>query len=392
MFKHVRRHGGDRPLRRLALAAIAGLGAMVLGAVPGVRPAQAASATVTNCNDSGPGSLRAAVAMPGVTSITFSVFCRPSSPIVLTSAIHIDSNVTINGGSPVLEAVSGNFSTGVFDVGFSNTAARVTISNLTIENGAAVVGGGIDNAATLTVNDVTFLGNAATIHGGGIFNDTGGVVTVVGSTFSTNHAPDGGGIFNFGTLTVRSTTFTGNTASGNGGAIANGLCTECQATTGRMTVTGSILTGNTARVGGGIVNFPGATATVTGTTINGNSASVQGGNVANLGTMTLSGDTVNANVAVDTSEGGGVYNNGKLTLTSSTLGGNTAGKGGGLFNDCGGTAVLTSDTVTNNTATGGAGSGGGIFNNPGTVTLVGTGNAVANNTPDNFATGSGCEV
>jgi hypothetical protein len=364
MFKHVRRHRGGGPRRTLALAAIAGLGAMVLGAVPGIRLAHAASATVTNCNDSGAGSLRAAVGTAGVTSITFSVFCRPSSPIVLTSGpIDIETNLTINGGSAALEAVSGNFTSRVFNVGFTNPAATVTIRNLTIENGVtsfAADGGGIRNM---------------------------GALTVIGSTFTGNTAPSGqgGAIANLGALTVASSTFRGNTA-GFGGAISQAV----QSSTVVMNISGSFIIGNTATVfGGAIFNF--ATAKVTGTTINGNSARFAGGNVWNFGTMTLSGDTVNANVAPFPSDGGGgVWNGGRLTLTSTTLGGNTANQGGGLFNDCGATAVLTSDTVTNNTATGGAGSGGGIFNNGGILTLVGATNAVANNTPDNIATGVGC--
>ncbi|MFI5455435.1 MAG: beta strand repeat-containing protein [Isosphaerales bacterium] len=113
----------------------------------------------------------------------------------------------------------------------------------------------------------------------------------------------------------------------------------------------------------------GVTASISGLTIS-NGTSLSGGGVDNAGTLTLTSDTLSANVA--TNDGGGVYNapGATLTLTSDTLSANAtfssfhlADQGGGLANY--GTATLTNDTFANNSAP----NGGGI-DNAGTATLI----------------------
>ena len=74
------------------------------------------------------------------------------------------------------------------------SGATVNLNSLTIANGAGPfgVGGGIDNFGTLTVTHSTFFGNSA-LSGGGIENDTGGTLTITNSTFSGNSSIFGGG-------------------------------------------------------------------------------------------------------------------------------------------------------------------------------------------------------
>ena len=178
-------------------------------------PAFAATLTVTNLNDSGPGSLRAEIAgaNPGDT-----IIFQPglTGTITLTSAgLTISQDLTINGPSASMIAVSGNNSFTVFTI----NAGTVLISNLTIENGQpGASGGGIVNmaAAILSVINSTISNNTADNKGGGIFN--GGILSVINSTFSGNTATAAGGaIFDFGTLTVTNSTISGNTAPTGGG-------------------------------------------------------------------------------------------------------------------------------------------------------------------------------
>jgi len=73
---------------------------------------------------------------------------------------------------------------------------------------------------------------------------------------------DGGGILNFGSVTVDSGGLTDNTAAGNGGGIATGPGSGAAAT-----FSSSTLSGNTATTGsGGAVYSQGGTATLTSST------------------------------------------------------------------------------------------------------------------------------
>ena len=103
-----------------------------LSAVPGV-PARAATKTVTNTNDSGPGSLRAAIlASVNGDTITFS---GVSGPILLNSQLEISHSIIITGpGSGVL-SVSGGDAVRVF---YIHDNFNVSISGLTITHGKVI--------------------------------------------------------------------------------------------------------------------------------------------------------------------------------------------------------------------------------------------------------------
>ena len=111
---------------------------------------QAATITVTNTNDSGPNSLRQALANANDgDTINFAV----TGTIGLTSGeLLVDKNVTISGPGTATLAVDGNFKSRVFHIGPGKT---VSISGLTLTNGSAGSenGGGILNDhAILTMN------------------------------------------------------------------------------------------------------------------------------------------------------------------------------------------------------------------------------------------------
>src|SRR5262245_54847959 len=92
---------------------------LVLAPAAPVRRAQAAALTVTNTADSGPGSLRQAIAdaLPGAT-ITFTL--PPSSTIRLTSGeLTIDKDLTIIGSGLDNPVISGNNASRVVNIAAS---------------------------------------------------------------------------------------------------------------------------------------------------------------------------------------------------------------------------------------------------------------------------------
>jgi hypothetical protein len=314
--------------------------------------------TVNNLLDSGPGSLRQAIIdTPAGGMVDF----QPglSGTITLTTGeLTIAKDLTIAGPGAGRITVSGHQATRVFDI--EGLSPSVTISGLTITEGLVTgptnVGGGIINNAILTVADCILSDNSAsgaTARGGGIWNT--GTLTVTDSVLTGNSASQGGGIDNFGTLTVTGSTLSGNSGGQfGGGGVFNG-------TQAMLTVIGSTFSGNSAMSGGGIENG-GTLATVSGSTFDGNSASA-GGGIVNGGPLTVTGSSFSNNSA---GQGGGILNSnlGTLTLTGCTVNGNSAtgsaAYGGGIYNQ--GTLTVTDCTLSANSASGAGGRGGGIAN------------------------------
>jgi hypothetical protein len=177
-----------------------------------------------------------------------------------------------------------------------NPGTQVSISGVTITRGTSSTGGGINNFGTLTLNNSTVTNNTAG-NGGGIAN-SGGTVTLNGSTVSHNTADGaGGGIYNTGTMTVNNSTVSDNTGN-NGRSVG---------------------------VGGGIANIGGGKLTLNNSTVSGNTVFVQ--------------------------TGGGIYNTGTLTINNSKVIGNRAGSGAGGIAVSGGTLTLNNSTVQCNTPT-----------------------------------------
>jgi hypothetical protein len=328
---------------------------------------------VTNTNDSGPGSLRNALAIAndGDTIDATGV----SGTILLTSGeLQITHNVTINGPGVGNLTVNGNATSRVFE----NFASNVIIFGFTITNGLPPIGdtnggGGILNHGGLTVSDSGILNNNAGFanpfcaDGGGI-NTVGGTLTVRNSVISSNDGAGGGISADGATVTVSNSTI-----NGNGGACGPGGIGSLG--NGTLTVLNSTISGNTAdgcgdcfgSQGGGIGSFGSGSVTVMNSTISGNSShgGIGGGGVYNSGeTLTLTNSTISGNfVDAPGTQGGGIWNGGNLTVTNSTISGNSAITGGGILNGTGGAAQI-GDTILN------AGPGGTIAN-AGTFTSLG---------------------
>lgn len=184
------------------------------------------------------------------------------------------------------------------------------------------------SAGNLTITGLT-LTNGAGFSGGAIAGT--GPVTVSNSTFSGNNASDGdgGAIFNNAVLTVSNTSFTSNATVGRGGAIASEQ--ESEASNRALTVTGSTFSGNQANTDGGGIYTNNATVVIN-STLNNNSSEV-GGAIYNDGTagVKILDSTIAGNVATIALSGGGIANTdvkSGLTVTNTIVADNTAGNCG----------------------------------------------------------------
>jgi len=147
-------------------------------------PVHAATITVTNTNDSGPGSLRQALASASDgDTINFTA----TGTISLTSGeLLANRSVTIFGPGAATLAVDGNATSRVFHIGPGKT---VSISGLTIINGSAISqnGGGILNDHAILTMDSCVVQNSGSNLGGGVYNNVNQMnnLTVVGNPLKT---------------------------------------------------------------------------------------------------------------------------------------------------------------------------------------------------------------
>ncbi len=236
--------------------------------------------------------------------------------------------------------------------------------------------------------------------GGGILINQGGTLRLNNSQVLGNAVPDvnggaGGGIDSFGTLSlVNNSRVSGNHTTGAGAGIW---------ATGTVTISNSSVTGNriTATMGsldqgpwpnGGGIAFSGGTLTLYKALVAGNSISnpkgtfwlynSEGGGIFVVG---YTSPCCSSSVLINQSQ---ISNN-----TAETQNPRVAALGGGLYN-AGGRISLSGSTVNGNVAVnngGGSADGGGIFNdatgewgNPvGTVSSAAT--TVISNSPDNWS-------
>jgi hypothetical protein len=247
----------------------------------------------------------------------------------------------------------------------SGCTDTLTIANLTIQNGFAEEnGGGVYVWYTPLVMRNVIVSNNTASSGGGIY--------IHGSTATLDHVivtgnkavplydsygGEGGGIYNYGLLTVSDSTIFANTASeasgydGAGGGFYNA---------GWAGLTNVVITGNSVPGaegnGGGImnksINSPTALLSLTDSTLRDNQATHGGGLSNDLSEVLITGSTIYNNTS--TTAGGGILNtnSARLTLINSTISGNNGGnEGGGIVSNQGSTLNMTNDTIADNQAT-----------------------------------------
>lgn len=232
--------------------------------------------------------------------------------------LDIRESLTITGSGADVTIIDGNFIDRIFHVDTPDNHL-ITMEGITIQQGNNTSGAGLCNCSTGT--------------------------EVVLSSFKvlSSTAPNlgGGGVRNFGEMSLIHSAIISNSAQYVGGGIDNEL-------TGVMIISNSMIALN-------IAYFDGL-----------------GGGIANNGILTITASTIWDNEAISGgigSTGGGIYNTGQLWLENSTVGENTAlNAGGGIYsNDF---LRVEYSTIFSNTAINGGASS--IFIYSGEATLGGS--------------------
>ena len=265
--------------------------------------------------------------------------------------ITIDKSISINGlgaDALTLKLINPSDLLGDNVVKIIDETVTASIDGLTITGGYVFTGngGGIYNAGSLTLDDVTVTGNVAQefprveiAQGGGIYN--AGALVTMNSRIIENQGFIGGGLFNAGTATLIRTAVSQN--DGNGISNTGDLYLDT------VTIAQNVETGN----GGGINNSGTVRAIATSILDNtvfferertGGFFGGDGAGIYNSGIVELTGSTVANNSAK--ASGGGIFNSGAgiLITTNTTISGNEAIRGGGIY----GPATLINTTVAFN--------------------------------------------
>lgn len=282
--------------------------------------AGAATRTVTNCDDDGPGSLRASVAA-AASGDRIDLTTLACSRITLTSgAVEIEvDDLTLRGPGRGRLIIDGSGSQDRVLIHFGS--GDLVIEDLTIANGHPIASG----------TRIGYGGCIASVENVVLMRSTvsGCTAQGVGSY--------GGGIL-AEKLTMRQSSLSGNTAFGdhptNSTAAYGGGAFVYE-----VDIQDSTIAGNAARgthnppltrweIGGGL--FIAGGGTIERTTIEHNLSYLYGGGLANEDDVTLRNSTVSGNVARD-GDGGGlrIRRFTALVLENSTITDNRAGTSGG---------------------------------------------------------------
>ena len=220
------------------------------------------------------------------------------------NGVIINKNIRIDGKGHTIDAKNLGR---IFKI---NLGVAVTLTNVTLTNGNATVGGAIYNFDNLDLVHVNFVNNTAK-YGGAIMNYGYGLV-LDDSTFTNNTAKIGGAIYNSDDcFVVGNSTFTNNTAK-IGGAIYNyGI---------GFVVGNSTFVNNSAADGAGAVYNEGDNSVVGNSTFVNNTATSIGGAIINNGKLVVDNSAFEDNAA--NYYGGAIFNRDDLQVTNSAFDGN----------------------------------------------------------------------
>jgi hypothetical protein len=246
------------------------LAALALALLAFPASAGAASFAATTTDGGGPGSLRAALeaanSLPGADTIAIGV----SGTIELEEALpDISDDVEIKG--PGADRLTVRRASGSFRIFHIVCCPSVEISDITIANGLAQSGAGIESTAELVLERVVVTENEAVASGG------------------VKAAAEGGGILSFGSLLLRESTVSDNRVVAADGlaqteASDAGVGSHNPTVIERSTITGNVASASSVagdvRAQAGGLDLHSESTTVKSSTVSGNGAVAAGGGVA----------------------------------------------------------------------------------------------------------------
>ncbi len=280
--------------------------ARVANQLPPTSEGWASRCTVTTVKDHGPGSLRQAIAGAGPGCRIHFALPLPAT-IVLSSTLVITQDVAVVGPGPgqltvMRSSASNTPDFRIFDV----EAGVVTLAGMTIQNGSAYsgsnlhdnLGGGILNYGLLTVSNCVVTGNNA-----------------LTTDWGTNASPSlsvgfGAGVFSApgSQLALVNSTISDNYATGAGGGLFTWYADN-------LVAMGSTLSGNSANVQGGGLNFQGLVGTLQNSTISSNSTPPEAPG-SGLLLITFPGESATLTLTACTVAGNFGSTNGACTLAA----------------------------------------------------------------------------
>jgi hypothetical protein len=253
----------------------------------------------------------------------------------LTVSNHHGTSIEGQGASKTSIAGDGS---GLFYVEASGGGpGSLFLTSLTLKNGAATDGGAIesevDEGISLSLDHVTARNNTASEAGGAIYAYGYDSVYIAHSTFTENHSPEGGALYQYWSdINITDSSFNANATTGGTSGAGGALYTYY----GVLDMTGGSLSGNAAGdasnggTGGALYDY-GGTTTLTGVHVDHNSAADDGEGGAIFAyedDLTLEHGTMSHNrVTGPSSAGGGIYTyyNSQLTAGHVTMAANRAG-------------------------------------------------------------------
>jgi hypothetical protein len=292
---------------------------------------------VTNLNDAGAGSLRD---------------CITQANNSTDNVNYINFGPNVRSGTISLQSELPDFANNIWIHGPADTgAAAITVTRAA---GAAADFAIFAIRAATTECGFDFLVITGGTQGGVV--NYGPSMEIDDSVIGGNKGGlKGGGILNFGGLTLSNTVVTGNSATAGGGIYNDGGTVQIG--------NASWIASNSALYGGGIFNdYDGHVWIGDNSQVYNNTASLRGGGIFNVSTVSMTGGSLASNSAGVA--GGGMYQTGSDASTyfsSVSIAGNTVtatdgtGKGGGCCIDGGYVAFQGTTSVENNSATNGPG-------------------------------------
>lgn len=281
--------------------------------------------------------------------------------------LRIDKSFTIKGVGAGKTIIDGSQTGPVIFVGKNRANIDVTLTGITIKGGTGtevkaadndpnthVCGGGIINYGRITITDCIISDNEA-YYGGGIFNK--GILNLNrGASVTHNAAYNGGGIYgNIGSINING----GNVASNKAEQLGGGIYTGYR---GAINVLSGTISNNAAKNSGGGIYSQGGAVTLNEGAIFSNDAFSSGGGINCSGGSAnhLKGGSIHDNASRNGA--GAVNGGGKMILDGTRIHSNIAdrngnGLGGGIMNS--GIVTLNNGSIDHNHA---SKDGGGIFN------------------------------